>query len=224
MGEKKRVTYPWAKGLGMDAAEAFYDEAKFTDWTHAQTGAPVLKAQHPEFETYSQGVHAKSGVACADCHMPYMRVGATKVSDHQVRSPLLNVRRACLQCHARSEAEMLAKVGDIQGRHHALLNRAGEAVVAEIKATVKARETGATDEELKGIWQMQRKAQWRYDYVAAGNSMGFHAPQEQARILAEAIDYARQGEMQAQALVTRIAPLKRKPREKPPQLVPMLGH
>ena len=216
----KRLTYPWAKGLRMDDAEAYYDEIKFSDWNHAQTGAPLLKAQHPEFETFSQGVHAKNGVACADCHMPYMRVGATKVSDHQVRSPLTNVRRACLQCHARSEQDMLAVVGDIQDRHHTLLNRAGDAVVAEIKATVKAREAGATDEELKPVWLMQRKAQWRYDYVAAENSMGFHAPQESARILAESIDYARQGECKAFALVQRITPERRKAREKPPQLVP----
>jgi len=33
--------------------------------------------------------------------------------------------------------------------------------------------------------------------VAAENSMGFHAPQELARILAEATDYARQGQLEA---------------------------
>lgn len=35
---------------------------------------------------YNQGMHARSGVACADCHMPYQRVGAQKISDHHVRS------------------------------------------------------------------------------------------------------------------------------------------
>lgn len=35
----------------------------------------------------------RSGVACADRHMPYMRDGASKVSDHWVRSPLLNINR-----------------------------------------------------------------------------------------------------------------------------------
>ena len=43
----------------------------------------------------------------------------------------------------------------------------------------------------------QRKAQWRLDFVAAENSMGFHAPQEAARILGEAADYARQGQIAA---------------------------
>ena len=36
-------------------------------------------------------------------------------------------------------------------------------------------------------------AQWRVDFINAENSMGFHAPQEAARILAESIDYSRQG-------------------------------
>ena len=56
----------------------------------AETGAEVLKAQHPEFELWNKGVHAQSGVSCADCHMPYKREGALKVSDHWVRSPLLS--------------------------------------------------------------------------------------------------------------------------------------
>ena len=90
-GPEKRLVYPWAKGLRVEAIQAYYDEAKFKDWTHADTGAPVLKAQHPEFEMWNQGIHARSGVACADCHMPYKRQGALKISDHHVRSPLLNI-------------------------------------------------------------------------------------------------------------------------------------
>ena len=85
---------------------AYYDEVGFKDWTHAETGAPVLKAQHPEFEMWNQGIHARSGVACADCHMPYKRVGALKISDHHVRSPLLNINRACQTCHKWSEEEL----------------------------------------------------------------------------------------------------------------------
>jgi hypothetical protein len=43
-----------------------------------------------------------------------------------------------------------------------------------------------------------RKAQWRLDIVAAENSMGFHTPQELARILGEVIDHARQGQLEAE--------------------------
>ena len=71
-------TFPWEKGLNIDNINEYYDEYGFKDWTHKETGAPMLKMQHPEFELYSTGVHAQSGVACADCHMPYIREGAPK--------------------------------------------------------------------------------------------------------------------------------------------------
>jgi nitrite reductase (cytochrome c-552) len=90
-GDGKRLTFPWADGLKVDDALLHEDEVKQVDWTHSITGASMLKAQHPEFEMYQQGVHARSGVACADCHMPYKREGGFKISDHQVRSPLLNL-------------------------------------------------------------------------------------------------------------------------------------
>ena len=64
-GPEKRLVYPWSKGLKVDDALAYYDEVGFKDWVHKDTGAGTLKAQHPEFETWSQGIHARSGVACA---------------------------------------------------------------------------------------------------------------------------------------------------------------
>ena len=86
-GTEKRLTYPWEKGLKADEILSYYEEQGFQDWTHAESAAPMLKAQHPEFELWNQGIHARSGVACADCHMPYMRVGAMKITDHHVRAP-----------------------------------------------------------------------------------------------------------------------------------------
>ena len=79
-------------------------------------GANALKAQHPEFEMYNQGVHARSGVACADCHMPYKREGGMKISDHHVRSPMLNINRACQGCHHFDEEELKNRVEAIQAR------------------------------------------------------------------------------------------------------------
>ena len=196
-GEHKIVTYPWFRGLKVDEIEACYDQAGFSDWKHPETGAPVLKAQHPEFETWSQGVHARSGVACADCHMPYLRQGAVKISDHHVRSPVLNVERACLPCHPFSAEEMKARVEIIQDRNAALLSRAEDALVALIDEVKAARAAGAPEPKLEAALKLHRKAQWRVDFVNAENSTGFHAPQEAARILGEAIDYARQGQMAA---------------------------
>lgn len=196
-GEHKIVTYPWAKGLKAEQIEAYYDEAAFSDWKHSETGAAVLKAQHPEFETYSQGPHARAGVACADCHMPFERKGAAKVTDHHVRSPLLAVERSCGTCHPAGAAEMKARAESIQDRHAALLARAEDALLALYDEITAARAAGTSDAALEGALKLQRRAQWRVDFVSAENSMGFHAPQESARVLGEAIDYARQGQIAA---------------------------
>lgn len=195
--DTKLVTYPWAKGLKVDDIEAYYDEIKFSDWKHAETGAAVLKAQHPEFEMWSQGIHARSGVACADCHMPYMRQGALKISDHQVRSPLLNIERACLTCHPFPASEMKLRAEIIQDRNAKLLARAEEALLGLYDEVKAAKAAGVSEDQLAEALALQRKAQFRADFVNAENSMGFHAPQEAARILAEAIDYARQGQLAA---------------------------
>lgn len=200
---KMPLTFPWGNGLSAEQIESFWDETKFEDghrfydYKHAETGAEILKAQHPEFELWSQGIHARSGVSCADCHMPYMRDGATKIADHWVRSPLLNVNRACQSCHKFSEEEIKARVDIIQDRNYKLMQRAAAALMAQLDAIQAAKANGITEEQLKQSLELQRKAQWRIDFVAAENSMGFHAPQEAARILAEAVDYARQGELLA---------------------------
>jgi nitrite reductase (cytochrome c-552) len=129
--------------------------------------------------------------------MPYQREGASKTSDHWVRSPLLNVNRACQTCHRISEDEILSRVDAIQQRNFDLLQRGGAALMDLLDAVQKAKEEGATDEQLKQALELQRKAQWRLDFIAAENSMGFHAPQEAARVLGEAADYARQGQVAA---------------------------
>ena len=201
-GDGKVVTYPWANGLAVEQIEAYYDREGFTDWTHAETGTPMLKAQHPEFEVWNQGIHARAGVACADCHMPYERVGALKVSDHWVRSPLLNINRACQPCHAVPEHELESRVLNIQDRHHELLQRAARRHHRSARRDRGARsKAGATDADLAPARALHRKAQWRLDFVAAENSMGFHAPQELARILGESIDFARQGQLAAERAV-----------------------
>ena len=194
-GREKRLVYPWANGLRADEILGYYEKEQFKDWTHAETGAPALKAQHPEFEMWSQGIHARSGVACADCHMPYMRVGALKISDHHVQSPLLNVNRACQTCHKWSEDELKARVDTIQQRTFQLRNRAMDAVVALIKDLGAARGAGRSDAELADAQGFQRRAQFLLDFVEAENSTGFHAPQEAARVLGTSIDLARQGQL-----------------------------
>ena len=202
-GPEKRLVYPWAKGLKVENILAFYDEQKFKDWTHQDTGAPTLKAQHPEFELFNQGIHARSGVACADCHMPYKREGALKISDHHVRSPLLNVNRACQTCHRWPEDELKQRVQTIQQRHFDLRNRAMDALMALIGDLKTAGAAGRSDAELEKSRDFQRKAQFYLDFVEAENSTGFHAPQEAARILGESIDFSRQGQIAIRDLKAR---------------------
>ena len=259
-GKGTTIFFPWEKGLAVEQIESAYDSRvvggkRFKDWVHAETGMEVLKAQHPEFEVWSQGIHARSGVACADCHMPYKREGAMKVSEHWVKSPLLMVNRSCQGCHPYAESELLARVEAIQDRHYALMARAGEAATAmidsisalkkgydqshraslanelmaklasdpahktlspeeqqkKIESEVKAALQSAwllevsRSSELKDVAALQRAAQWRLDFVAAENSMGFHAPQELARILGEAIDLSRQAQLKAVSIAGKPA-------------------
>ena len=194
-GPEKRLVYPWAKGLLVENILAFYDEQKFKDWDHAQTGAPVLKAQHPEFEMWNQGIHARSGVVCADCHMPYKREGALKISDHHVRSPLLNINRACQTCHKWSEEELKARVETIQMRTHNLRNLAMDALIDLINDIKAARDAGRTDNAVATAQDFQRRAQFYVDFIESENSNGFHASQEAARILGESINFSRKGQV-----------------------------
>jgi nitrite reductase (cytochrome c-552) len=194
-GPEKRLTYPWFKGLKADQILAYYEEVGFKDFTHADSGAPVLKAQHPEFEMWNQGIHARSGVTCADCHMPYQREGALKVSDHHVRSPLLNINRACQTCHKWSEDELKARAETLQMRVYELRNRAMDATVALIGDLKAAKTGGAADAELAKAQNHHRRAQFLLDFVEAENSTGFHAPEEAGRLLAISVDEARQGQI-----------------------------
>lgn len=252
-GPKVTLFFPWNQGVKAEQIENYYNNYKFPDghrffdWKHAETGAELLKAQHPEFEMWSQGVHARSGVSCADCHMPYQRQGAVKVSDHYVRSPLLMVNRSCQQCHLQDEKELKDRVATIQNRTFGTLMRAGQSFVdfvdtmkqirapfdeknrteaettaktklasdeayAKMSTEQKAKKLAETinaelnelwakqvqnDPNLKEIAELHRKAQWRLDFVAAENSMGFHAPQEATRLLSESIDYFRQAQLKS---------------------------
>ena len=206
-GAEKRLTYPWERGLLVDSMLAVYEANGHTDFTHARSGAPVLKAQHPEFELYNQGIHARSGVSCADCHMPYERVGALKISDHHVRSPLLNLNRACQTCHRISEDELRARVFAIQDRTFELRNIAVDAVLDLVGSIEAARRTDSTSPRIAQAQRYQRAGQFFVDFIEAENSMGFHADQEAARVLGNAINFARLGQAALRGAPVPAAPL-----------------
>ena len=202
-GKEKRLVYPWAKGIKVEQILAYYDEVGQADWTHALSGAPVLKAQHPEFEMWNQGIHARSGVACADCHMPYTRVGALKISDHHVRSPVLNLTHACQTCHRLPEDELRARVETLQERVFGMRDRAMTALVDLIADIQASQAAGAPAADLAKARKLQRAAQFYLDFVEAENSTGFHAPEEAQRILGDSIDFSRQGQVALRPLPGR---------------------
>ena len=198
-GSETTIFYPWNNGLAGDDIESYYNSYKrpddriFSDWKHTESGADVLKAQHPEFELWSQGIHSRSGVSCADCHMPYRKESESQVSDHWVRSPLLGKLEACQNCHQSTAEEVRLDVEDIQERTSRMLRRAEESVVELIRDIAAALGDGYEDMQLREAQDFQRGAQWRVDFIGSENSMGVHASGEAFRMLTEAMDLADKG-------------------------------
>jgi nitrite reductase (cytochrome c-552) len=206
------LTFPWSKWpkdapFEIEMLDAYYDALQSVpdtfrqDWVHNETGAPMLKVQHPETELFASGVHARSGVSCADCHMPFKREGALKVSDHHIRSPLFDVEASCGTCHSIPKQEILARVTLIQSKTASSLREAEQSILALIDDVVAARAEleGKGDSVIEAVLEkprdFHRRASMRWDFVASENSTGFHSPQEANRILGQAIDYARRGQL-----------------------------
>ncbi len=189
------LIFPWDKGLKADDFEKYYEQHPHEDWVHAISGAKMLKMQHPDYEVFQQGIHAFRGVACADCHMPYKSEGGIKFTDHQVQSPLYNIANSCQVCHRWSEDDVRTRVTGIQDKNREMLNRAEDALTALHLEIGDAMKRGASDAELEPSRKKVSVAQMYWDYVAANNGMGFHAPQECARVLAKSVDIAQQGRL-----------------------------
>lgn len=192
--EGKQLTLPWTQGRRLENIEAYYDALGFSDWTHPETGAALLKVQHPETELQGTGIHATQGVTCVDCHMPKVEEQGVRISDHWIRSPLMQIQAACLGCHRRDSAESLgARVVAIQDATVAGLHAAETEIAALIDAIVAARAAGASAAELELARTAHRRAQLRWDFIDAENSTGFHSALEARRLLDAARELARTG-------------------------------
>lgn len=189
-GPEKYLTFPWDKGFSADSMEAYYDQEGFKDFENKLSKAPMLKAQHPDYELYMTGIHAKRGVSCADCHMPYKMEGGIKYTDHQIQSPLNNIANSCQVCHRQSEQELLRDVVDRQDRVTEIRKMAEKALAAAHMEAQAAWNSGATAEEMDPVLKLLRSAQWRWDWVAAANGVGFHSPVEALRVLGTSIERA----------------------------------
>ena len=194
-GDGKTLTFPWANGTDIDDVWAYYQQLGFTDFTNALTGAKVVKAQHPEFESWSAGIHAANGVTCADCHMNYARVGSQKTSNHDVTSPMANINGTCGTCHTASEQVLRDEVTTIQNRYVESRDRAMDAVTQLIAAIQAAKSDGTPADLIARAQQYQNQASFYVDYGYSENSYGFHAPDYFQRIFNESIDAARKGQL-----------------------------
>lgn len=197
-GDGKYLTFPWATGTKIENIVKYYDDANFKDWDYPDTGTPMLKAQHPEYETFTADfTHDKAGVSCSDCHMPYTRDGAAKFSSHDVKSPLLDPEAACGQCHTDVDY-VVGHVATIQAQVNERLLATEEALIQAIDALKVAAVAPEVDKtKLDEARKLHRQAQMMWDFVAAENSMGFHNPEETLRILAKSTDTARQAQLMA---------------------------
>lgn len=194
-GNEKRLTFPWSKGLKVENIYAVYEENGFKDWQQPKTGSNLLKAQHPEFETWSQGIHARSNVSCADCHMGKKQVKGVEITDHYLASPMLKAAQTCLTCHPKwTEAELKSRVETIQDRTFGLRNQAMGAL-KELLVDIETASASAGGTVSAEVLALHRKGQFYFDFVEAENSVGFHAPDEANRILGESINYLRQAQV-----------------------------
>ncbi len=197
------VTYPWANGTSAESMEEYYDNINFKDWTHKISKTPMLKAQHPGWEIARTGIHAKNGVACADCHMPYVQEGMVKYSSHKVGSPVDNMDQTCMNCH-RGKSEQLGKIiAEKKVRKEILMGMTMDNLAKAHLETGKALKLGATAAEVKEIQTHIRHAQWRWDYSIASHGSFFHAPEETLKLLASANEIAQQARLKLVRLLAK---------------------
>jgi nitrite reductase (cytochrome c-552) len=198
------LVFPWKNGTALEDIENYYDSIQFSDWTHSISRAPMLKAQHPDYEIYLTGTHASRGVACADCHMPFISEGGQKFTDHHIQSPLNNVSASCQVCH-REETQKL--ITDVYSRQDKIMENRKTLENLLVRCHIEAGaawDKGATEDQMKDILGEIRKAQWRWDFAAAGHGNSFHSPVETGRIVAGGIAHAEEARVRLARLLASL--------------------
>jgi nitrite reductase (cytochrome c-552) len=200
-GDDKYITFPWDGGFSVEDMEKYYDNANFKDWTHALSRAPMLKAQHPDYELFLFGPHAQRGLSCADCHMPYTSEGGIKYSNHQMMSPLKNISNTCQVCHRDSEENLRNYVYQYQDKALEIRDRV-ETELSKAHIMAKAAwDKGASEAEMAPVMKLLRQAGWRWDFAVASHGGSFHAPVETQRILAHGLDKTMQAQLELQKIL-----------------------
>lgn len=191
--DTNKTTFPWDKGLDVASQLAYYDEINFTEWVNPDTGTPLVKPRHEEYEYFKGSVHESAGVSCADCHMAYMKQGNQKISSHKWGSPMDNMEQSCMTCHREGEEWLRSNVEKIQSSTKALSDRGGEVITTTINTLKAAKNTPNIDQEmLKKAQRLHRYGQYYLDTVYVTNGYGFHNPQRTMSDLATGIDYCQE--------------------------------
>ncbi|MBQ6540729.1 MAG: ammonia-forming cytochrome c nitrite reductase subunit c552, partial [Oscillospiraceae bacterium] len=176
------MPYSSIETMTPEAILAYYDRMVlpdntigFYDWEQPGTGTKMLKAQHPEMETFLYGKHA-ADLNCADCHMPIeMAEDGTVYHSHELVSPLENktLLSTCAECH--EDTDMVDFVHKLQERVTARETEVGNKL-SELKDTLTAAvEAGKLDEKtLDQVRKLHREAQWFFDFCYVENSEGAH--------------------------------------------------
>jgi nitrite reductase (cytochrome c-552) len=199
------VFFPWqGSTMGNISVENIIKKIRsdpsYGEWKQTVTGFKLAFIRHPEYELFSNdSVHWKAGAACADCHMPYTRVGSSKASDHRIMSPLKNDMKACMQCHTESIDWLKGQVIAIQDRTTSLMMRAGYATATVAKLFEKANAAQESGKKIdKALYDKAKnfyeEAFYRVIYIGAENSVGFHNPTEAQRNLGDAVAFAGKAE------------------------------
>ena len=202
-GKDKVVTLPWDNGTLAEEVESYYDAREFKDWTHKLSRAPMLKAQHPGYEMWKEGVHGRNNVSCAACHMPQRRDKGVTFTDHRVVSPLRDIKASCQTCHSQSEKYLLEVTYARQDQVKQLRIKTEDMLVRAHVEAKAAWDAGANEKEMTKVLTMIRHAQWRWDYAVASHGASFHAPEEVLRVLGSSLDQSGQARTELARILAR---------------------
>ncbi|WP_051202255.1 ammonia-forming cytochrome c nitrite reductase subunit c552 [Ferrimonas senticii] len=202
------VNIPWIFGSTADDIEKYYDTRQFYDWIHPVSGAPMVKARHPEYEHWSRSAHAEMGVTCVSCHM------TTKIddkgreyTDHNIQQSWQNFEAQCSSCH-ESEAELKQTIADNKQQINSARAEVEQLLVKAHAEAGALRQDGVQPRDMGAALMGIRHAQWRWDFAVSSHGIHAHNSKEGLDLLAVAKRQATMARARLQLLLEQRPQLK----------------
>jgi nitrite reductase (cytochrome c-552) len=172
-----------------------FTEVGFRDFTHAVTGARLIKLQHPEMESYWESPHERAGVKCADCHMGRSTNGAGETfTNHQMLRPAHHIDTICMGCHPdATENELRHQIAAVQNYTRGKLRNAEQNLEALIDTYALAAREGVSEEVLAQARKQHEIAHALWEWWTAENSDGWHNAELARQSLLDSISASRRG-------------------------------